>query len=478
MTAFTALHRHRPPERWTYGDIAAKVGVDLGIPPDDEQRALLDMIYAEKAPGRPAAFEVCVIGPRQNIKTSTLGVAALADLFVFGVKKHLWSAHLDDTAKNTYVDFKEWLSRSPDYASQVTFYEGHQDRSIVHTETKARIDFGSRTGKGKRGLTGVMRVTLDEALYLQPEHMGAIYPTMLTRPGAQVRLASSAGLVSSSQLRAIRDRGRAGKDNRLAYVEYGAVMHPCEDERCLHLVGTPGCAYDDRDLWWQANCALWPGRIEEESLEDQRNSLPPEEWAREFLSQWEDPASLGGAFSPDQWTECHDESLTQPERIEYVGMAGTPDGMYGSIGVAVETDGALSVAPVDRRRGQRWLVDEAARIQKAHACKIVAAEKGPLEYLGRDLADAGVDVTWVESSSWSEACEDFWQKVTEGQVSHTGDLGLTTSVLGAAWRTVGDRRVFNRKKSDISMLEAVALASHVALSGTESVYESRGVLTL
>ena len=44
---YAPLFRHRPPERWTNGDLAAKVGIDLGLPPDDEQRELLDMIYAE-----------------------------------------------------------------------------------------------------------------------------------------------------------------------------------------------------------------------------------------------------------------------------------------------------------------------------------------------------------------------------------------------------------------------------------------------
>ena len=52
VTEYAPLFRHRPPERWTNGDLAAKVGLDLGLPPDDEQRELLDMIYAEKAPDR------------------------------------------------------------------------------------------------------------------------------------------------------------------------------------------------------------------------------------------------------------------------------------------------------------------------------------------------------------------------------------------------------------------------------------------
>lgn len=461
MTDWAPLFRHRPSsERWTYGDIAAKVGADLGLTPDDEQRELLDMIYAERSPGRPAAFEVCVIGPRQNIKTSTLGVAALADLFVFGIEKHLWSAHLDDTAGKTFVDFKSWIMSNPDYDEQVRFYEGHQDRAIVHEESGRRIDFGSRTGKASRGLTGVERVTLDEALYLEPQHMGAIYPTMLTRPGAQVRLASSAGLVGSAALRGIRDRGRAGKDPRLAYVEYGSPRRPCADERCLHAVGTPGCALDDRELWWHSNCALWCGRIAEEALADQRRSLPPEEFAREFLSWWEDPLSLGGAFSPDVWASLADSSLEQPDVVPTIGLAGSPDGLYGSIGAAsMLGDGRIALAPVDRRRGHRWLVTEAARIQSERDCMVVVDKRGPLAYLVPDFDEAGVDLTLMDAAEWVDACAWLWRQVEDGQAVHPGDRDLTASVLAASWRPVGDRRAFGRQSGDISMLEAVTLAA-------------------
>ena len=279
--SYEPLYRSRPSHRWTNGDLAAKVGADLGLVPDDEQQWLLDTIYAEKAPDRPASFEVCVVAPRQNIKTSTLGIAALADLFVFGVDKHVWSAHLQDTAKETFGDFKTWIRRNPDYDERVQFYEGHQDMSIVLRDTGASIDFGSRTGKSKRGVTGVKRITLDEALYLEPKHTGAVYPTMLTQPGAQVRLASSAGLEISEQLRRLRDRGRAGKDPRLAYVEYGAPKTSCASPECTHEIGSEGCALDDRELWWGANCALWAGRVTEESLRSEERRV-----GKECRSRW------------------------------------------------------------------------------------------------------------------------------------------------------------------------------------------------
>ncbi len=430
---YQPLYRHRPAHKWTNGDLAARVGADLGLPPDDEQKWILDTIFAERAPERPASFEVGVISPRQNIKTSTLGIAALADLFVFGVERHLWTAHHGDTLKGTFNDFRAWIKSNPEYDEQVTFYEGHQDMSIVHKDTGNVIDFQSRTGKAGRGLTGVKRITLDEALYLEPKHVGAVYPTMLTRPGAQVRIGSSAGLLMSAQLRRIRDRGRAGKDKRLAYVEYGAKVKPCLRATCRHEVGAEGCALDDRDLWWQANCALWQARIAEESLVDQRGSMPPDEFAREFLSWWDDPESVGGALPLGRWLDLADPDAPQgkdpvfgvdvaEDRTAWIAIAWSrPD---GASQVMIANDGnaipAFEVVEECKRLADKW--------------------RGPVvppRAFEDELERAGVRMHTMKSSDFPAACGSLSDSLDAGTVRHGNQSALNESVKAARWRSVG-----------------------------------------
>lgn len=459
--SYAPLYRTRPAHRWTNGDLAAKVGADLGLPPDDEQRWLLDTIYAEKAPDRPAAFEVVVVGPRQNIKTSTLGIAAIADLFVFGVEKHVWSAHLADTAKETFGDFRTWIRRHPEYDELAQFYEGHQDLSITRRDTGASIDFGSRTGKGKRGVTGVKRVTLDEWLYGEAKHAGAVYPTMLTQPGAQVRLASSAGLEMSEQLRRIRDRGRSGKDPRLAYVEYGAVHRECADKRaCTHEVGTPGCALDDRELWWQANCALWPGRIQEESLEDQRRSLPPAEFAREFLSWWEDPESVGGAVPYAPWLALQDVDAVHSGEPVVFGADVAED---RSAWVAVawrREDGDVHVMLTNRGRPfpASRLVDECDRLTKAWGGLVV-----PPRAFEEDFETAGIPMDVMGGGEFAAGCGAVLDLVTDGAVHHGNQKALNEAVKAARWRSAGatGERAFQLKDCpEVGPLAAVVRAIH------------------
>lgn len=437
---FEPLHRHRPSHRWTYGDLACKVGADLGLPPDDEQRWILDTCFAERSPDIPASFEVAVISPRQNIKTSTLGIAALTDLFVFGVERHLWTAHHGDTLKGTFQDFRAWIKSNPEYDEQVTFYEGHQDMSIVHTETGATIDFQSRSGKAGRGLTGVKRITLDEALYLEPKHVGAVYPTMLTRPGAQVRIGSSAGLLASEQLRRIRDRGRTKKDKRLAYVEYGAELKPCLRVDCSHAVGSEGCSYDDRDAWWQANCALWGGRITEESLADQRGSMPPEEWAREFLSQWEDPMSAGGALDLAKWKTLADPDVERGADVVF-GAHVTED---RTAWVAVAWWRDVDADEGDEPHAQVMLAND-GHPMPAHRlvdeCRRLADEWGgpviPPKEFADDLDDAGVEVLTLTAEEFAAGCGSFADMLTEGTLHHGNQPALTAAVREVEWRSAG-----------------------------------------
>jgi hypothetical protein len=329
--------------------------------------------------------------------------------------------------------------------------------SIVHKDTGNRIEFQSRSGKAGRGLTGVKRITLDEALYLEPKHVGAVYPTMLTRPGAQVRIASSAGLLESEQLRRIRDRGRAAKDGRMAYAEYGAAHRPCVREDCTHEVGSEGCALDDRELWWQANCALWPGRVSEQSLEDQRHSMPPEEFMREFLSWWDDPESLGGALSVARWLELAD-----------------PDAERGSdvvFGVHVVDEHVAWVAVAWRRPDEAFQVMLAYEGRSMPAFRLADYVRDLAErWNGRIAGTKGLEAEMphgylpLTSADFTVASGGFADLMEAGTVRHGNQPALNHAVKAAKWRsagTGGERAFQLRDCPEVGPLAAAARALHV-----------------
>lgn len=152
-----------------------------------------------------------------------------------------------------------------------------------------------------------------------------------------------------------------------------------------------------------------------------------------------------------------------PPVVRAIGLAVSLDLEWGSIGAAApwpDDVDVVNVGAVDRRLGTAWIITEAKRIQDQHQCAVVIDEKCPDASLQGSLEDAGVSLTVAKLGDYIEACSDLVNRVKEERLTHQGSADLDAAVAGAAWRMVGDRKVFGRKQSvaDISMLEAVTLA--------------------
>lgn len=469
------LHRTCPPWSETSGGLAAETGADLGLTPDPEQRWLLDAIYAESAPGTPAAPEVCVVAPRQNLKSAALEIAALHDLYVVGVDLAVWTAHEFKTARKSFEDMRKRILANPDYAGRTQFRDSHGEEAIF-LDTGERLEFHARSGGSGRGFT-CRRLTLDEWMYGREGDLGALGPTLFTIPDAQVRYGSSAGKVESTALRGLRERGRVG-DPSLAYAEYGAPRKACEDERCLHYVGAPGCALDDRDLWWAANCALWAGRATLESVARQRGMLSPREFMREFLSWWEDPVSIGGALDFDLWSSVADPDA--PRGTDVVFGLDLDESRQVSIGVGwVRPDGSAQVMVAESGLSSARALERVVELHGQWGGSVAVG--GPADALEADLVAKGVPVVPVSGAEFAQACGALADRMTAGTLRHGNQPVLNDSVKGARWRSVGTagERAWQLKgAAGIGPLAAVTRALHGLSNDGPSVYETRGPLTL
>jgi hypothetical protein len=70
-----------PDYTFSAGPEVADVAELAGLPPDAQQRLILDVLFAEQGP-RPAVFEVDVLAPRRNLKTGTAKMASLGWLYL------------------------------------------------------------------------------------------------------------------------------------------------------------------------------------------------------------------------------------------------------------------------------------------------------------------------------------------------------------------------------------------------------------
>lgn len=454
-------------------DLAASIGLVL----DAEQRLALDAILAETADGRWAAFEACVVAARQNLKTFLFEVLVLADLFLFGSELVVWTAHLFPTTMEAFRDLKQLLEGHDHLRRRVRKISEANGEESFELIGGQRVLFRARSKSGGRGLTGD-RVILDEAFALGPSEMGSLLPTLSARPNPQVVYGSSAGKADSNILRAVRDRGRAGGDPSLAYVEWCAPVVPCEHDRCDHRPGVPGCALDDRGAWRKANPAMGR-RISEEHIEAERRALPPEEFARERLGWWEEPVGALAGVPLNLWEAAALKARTG--QLLALAVDVTPDFAWSSVARASRLpDGTVLLDLAAHNRGTDWVTDQVAKLRAGEAVPVVLDRGSPASVLADELGDtlnpAARDV--------AQACAALIDGMNRKQVWHRQHPSLEVAVRGASRRPLGDAWAWSRRNSavDISPLVAATLALWGASRPVEidgpSTYEDSELLLL
>jgi phage terminase large subunit-like protein len=441
-----------PEYAYTYGPEVASLCDKVGFTPDANQAAILDATFAVGRDGKPAAFEVVVIAPRQNIKTGVEKMAALGWLYLLERRLVMWSAHEFDTAAESFRDLTELVEGSDFLSRQLKKIYRGDGRECIET-VSGRLRFKARTKAAGRGLSGDDSI-IDEAFALKAVHTGALLPTMLARPLAQVMYGSSSGMFDSTILRGLRDRGRRG-DERLAYFEWSDPNEHkgCADEDCDHHVLRVGCALDDRERWWATNPTLGD-RIDEESIASLRRTLPPEEFARECLGWWDEPSVAESPLTVEAWQARADPDAAPVGDLVF-GVDVGP-GMGAAAIVAVGSNRVVEV--IDRRVGAGWVASRLAQLVADHEpVAVVYDPAGPIRGLLPDLVKAGLDLVPIEARESISACGALIQAVNENHLTHRGEPEFDAAVAGARLRAVGDGNKWSRKDSSVDITPLVAL---------------------
>lgn len=472
---YSPLYQTAPVWDETDGDLAAQLALDMGWSLDEVQRWQVDANLAVGADGLPACRETAIVGPRQTVgKTVALEVCALADVFLFDVPLHVWTAHLYSTSQKTYHDMQRRISRNREYATRCEYRETNGEQSII-VDGERTIEFHARSGKRGRGFS-TSRLTLDEWLFGRAGDLGALAPTIVTMPDAQIRYASSGGKVESSALRDVVRRGRTGSSG-LAYVELGAPREPCaadgdtppaqlSDSRCRHPKnGDQSCALNRRHLWWHANSGLWSGRVREADVAQQRQMLDALEFAREFLSWHEFPEQEddGTAFDVEAFGDLAAPDMTRGRPVWW-GIATAPDRSWCALACAWRRPGGgVHVQSVDYRPHTSWVADRVAEVRRRWGGTVVVDSRS------RDLIADAREPGELDQALADAALSDA---VTAGTLSHGNEPELLTAVGAAVWQTTGQhRRLVSSGRLDVSPLRAAALAVHAASQSADPLQQ-------
>jgi hypothetical protein len=454
--------RSCPPYRTTAAAEALELAASAGVFLDPWQELALRDALAEDSAGRWVNFEVGLVVARQNGKGEVLLARELAGLFLFGERLIIHTAHEFKTSNEAFLRIKLVIENCDDLRRKVKkIYDTPAFQGVVLKPEfgGGRLRFLARSKGSGRGFTGDL-VILDEAYELQAAAVGALLPTMSARPNPQLWYASSAGMADSEQLNDVRRRAVAGGDPSLCYLEWSAVKGKCAlGDACTHKLPVEGCWLDDRVEWARANPAFGY-RISESFTEKERRSMPPEEFERERLTIFVDQRS-DAVLDMDKF-----DALADP--------ASAPVGaLMGSFDIPPSRD-SISIAIAGKRADGRahlelieigspvGAADRLLEYQTKHSISAFVVDPGsPAGSLIPDLDRVGVRYQLVTAQKYAQACGAMYDANEAGTFAHLGQAPLTTALLAAKKRNLGDGWAWDRKDdTDISPLVAVTLAQY------------------
>lgn len=433
----------------------------LGYQVDQPERDALNVLLAERD-GKWATLETGIVCGRQNIKTWALRKSVIYDGWVRNdVKRIVWSAHLYKTAQDSFnemaglVENYDWLRKR---VKKVRYANGEEGFDLLGGGV---IDFVARSQKSARGLAGDTLVA-DESLFLTASMMGALLPMLSSRPNPHIRYGSSPGLKQSDHARRIRNRGRAGNDPSLSYIEWTSPHDACADKECLHLPDTKGCLLDDEDRWEAANPAL-DRRISREYVRSERRTLDPIEFMRERLGWWEDPieGSELSIYPVEDWIECLDDSLEHtPGASLVIAVDVSWDRTTAVVSIAEVISDKLRLVkqiavlpPQDVREFVRSRVDTLRPLALT-----VQANGAPASTLVQDLETLGVPLHALHGGEMAKAAGHLVDAIRAQTVRHTGQPELEQAITTAVSRPLGDGWAIDRKKSPTNVAGLVAVS--------------------
>lgn len=445
---------HLPPLAVTSAGVeAVEFAESCGLILDDWQRWCVHNSLLERADGRWASFENCIIVPRQNGKNEIVAAIQLASIYLFGDRLLVHSAHRFDTAAEHFLRLRDLIESSdelralllPGERSWVTA----NGKEAIRFNTGQRILFKARSRGGGRGFSGD-KIFLDEAYDLPPAAMGAMVPTLSTRPMAQIYYTSSSPHRDSTILHSLIRRAEqpSGEDRLFLAAWMNAVdVDP-----------------SSMDAAYAANPAMGI-RISEEYVADERQMMLADrgmvtEYLRERLGVPDMPDGSQGVVNMAVWLGLVDQG-SQIVGVPQLALELSPDRQFASFAAAGRrADQLVHVELVDRFVGTAGVVDRAVELWGRWRSPIVVDPAGPAGSLIPLLVERGVEVHETTVRELTQSFGVFVDAVVQQELRHLGQGPLDAAVAAVRRRQVGDAWAWARasESADVTPLLAATLA--------------------
>ncbi len=358
----------------TTGRETVELARAYGVPLDEWQESIVRGVLRESGNGW-AASQAGLVVSRQNGKGQILLVLELAGLLLFD-EHILHTAHAVKTSSDAFRRLWRLIQSHDDLSRRVRRHSEQIGMEYVEWTSGARIAFTTRSASAGRGLA-VDRLVVDEAEDFPAPEVGALAPTVFSRPRAQsLYFGTAPGPMHDSEAFAtMRRTAHEGLNPRLAWWEWVAEY---------------GHDVDDRQVWLQVNPAVAVGRVDVQAIVNDRAVLPVDQFRAERLSMW---LPTGGArvFDADPWQSLTDMGST-PVTDLALGLDCPPSREYATVCLAGRrADGLLHVEWYHSAEGVRWVPEWVAAHLTPAVRAVVVDTRNPLAEL--DWKAAGVAPT-------------------------------------------------------------------------------------
>jgi hypothetical protein len=310
----------------------------------------------------------------------------------------------------------------------------------------------ARSNNTGRGFSS-QRLIVDEAQECSEETRQALLYIVSAQPNPQTIFTGTVpGPKNNGEVwESLRDRGRAGGDPTLAWLEWTPDddIDPSSDEAVV--ASNPGMPY----------------RITSETVAAERVAATTAEakagFARERCSIWPTGSSTAGDIDMGAWSALDHQEDDRPTPVAFTVVI-SQDRSWSHICLAGRrTDGHTHLQVVQSAQGTDWiperLADLVASWQPLRVMLDGAAPEGSL--LDR-LHDAGVEVELATGREVQQACGAIEDGITQGSVRHVNQPQLNLAVQVAGKKPIGSTFVWrsNDPTIDIAPLRGVTLALH------------------
>lgn len=425
------------------GPQLAQVAEIMGLDLFGWQRQVADVALEVDDAGRYSRRTVGVSVGRQNGKTALLTARIGLELLAGG---HVaYTAQDRGGARLKFQEAVELLR--PGLGSRFAQLRLANGSECLTMTNGGSLRVVTPSTEGARGLT-LDLVVIDEAMAHPLRLVGALGPTMATRPSSQLWLASNAGTHRSELLRHYRDLGRSGDSSSLAWFEWAAGD---DDDP------------DDPSVWFRAIPTLAEDRgVSLNAVTDFHQTMTEELYSREILNRW----SLdSGDFVLDLavFNQLVEHDLPHGEKLA-IGVDVTPYRDWSTICIASQTGDRYLTEVLDHRPGVGWVPARLQELASRWNATIVvdagAAAGSLLPHLQH------LNTLEVGARDYAASCATMYDAIIDGKLAHLGDAILLDAVASATRRRLGDRWAWKRTsdESPISPLVAASLAVFGAIS--------------